>query len=191
MIELARSCGRHRAALLDFVDRGEIARETAAALAHLDRCPRCTAELESTMLTITALRRLGVEVATVEPSADAWPRLRARITGWSRVRWGLLSPTSGLALSVALVAVLVAPLRMGVSGGEVPSAAPGLHAAAFRAELRAERNYLALIRQVSLPASEPTVRPSGSLPRYYPDGIHPSRKEVSPAGPSGRPSEAI
>jgi len=79
VIELRGACERHRPALIDFVDRGDIAPGTAKALAHLDRCSRCTEDLESTLLAITALRRIGDDLARVEPSADAWPRLRARL----------------------------------------------------------------------------------------------------------------
>ena len=84
MIELGRGCTRHRPLLIDFVDRGEVRAGTSAALAHLDRCTRCTEVVESTMLTITALRRMGDEAAEVEPRADAWPRLPVRLAGWPR-----------------------------------------------------------------------------------------------------------
>ena len=118
MIELssAAGCRRHRPALLDFVDHGEIAPRTAAALAHLDRCDRCTAQLESTVLTIIALRRLGEDAARAEPPPDAWPRLRARLERWRPLRWSVLSPSAGVVVSAAIVAVLVAPIQLGGSG---------------------------------------------------------------------------
>jgi hypothetical protein len=187
----ARPCQQHRPALLDFVDRGEIAPSTGAALAHLNRCNRCTTELETTMLAITALRRIGAEAALVEPSPDAWPRLKARIERWRRVRWAVLSPTTGMAMSALLVALLVAPLRLGMAPRAVPSHLPERDSPALRAELRVEGNYIASTRLVSLPAFDTKVSAAVSLPRTYPDGIRPTRKEVSPAGPSGRPPEAI
>jgi hypothetical protein len=79
VIDLTRGCTRYRPVLIDFIDRREVGTDTRAALAHLDRCTRCTEVIESTMLTITALRRLGDETATAEPAADAWPRLRVRV----------------------------------------------------------------------------------------------------------------
>jgi anti-sigma factor RsiW len=192
VIELGGACARHRSALLDFVDRGEIAPGTAGALAHLERCNRCTDELESTVLAITALRRLGDDLAAAEPSPDAWPRLRARLDRWRPARWAIMSPTAGVVMSVALVAVLVAPLRIGTS---VPSASPAeLSAAELGVSLeerRAEAAYLANIRLGTLPQEEPAGRPVVTYPRNYPDGIHPDRKEVSPAEPSGKPPEAI
>ena len=193
MIDLAGPCARHRAALLDFVDRGEIAPGTAKALAHLDRCRRCTDELESTVLTITALRRLGDDLARAEPSPDAWPRLRARLDAWRPARWSVMSPSAGLVMSVALVAVLVAPLRV---GSAAPTAVPQtLPSAALLAaspeERRVEAEYLANVHQGTFPDTKPVDRPSGTFPRNYPDGIRPERKEVSPAEPSGRPPEAI
>ena len=115
MIEFRGACARHRAALLDFVDHGEIVAGTAPALAHLERCERCTDELESTVLAITALRRFGDELARAEPSPEAWPRLRARIENLRPARWAIMSPSAGMVMSIALVAVLVAPFRVGTS----------------------------------------------------------------------------
>jgi hypothetical protein len=194
VIDLARTCRRHRSALLDFVDRGEIASSTADALAHLDRCARCTAELETTVLAITAVRRLGAEVARAEPSPDAWPRLRARITRWSRVRWAILSPTAGMAISVALVAILVAPSRLGLSAGDAQSTALvngwGTHPAAAiaspdasvrsgRAEFmsRVLDSQSLYVRESGL--SNSSDQPSqGPQKRSYPDGTRPVRQEV-------------
>ena len=196
MIELRGSCSRHRSALLDFVDRGEIVPGTAPALAHLDRCSRCTDELESTILTITALRRLGDDLARAEPSPDAWPRLRARLDRWRPARWGIMSPSAGMVMSVALVAVLVAPLQVGgiaASTTNADSIGPSTtQPATSPEERRAEAAYLASIRFGTLPESKPAAgRPSGTVPRNYPDNIRPDRKEVSPAEPSGKPPEAI
>jgi hypothetical protein len=193
VIELGGQCARHRSVLLDFVDRGEIVPGTDKALAHLDRCRRCTDELESTVLTITALRRLGDDVARAEPSPDAWPRLRARLDGWRPARWAIMSPSAGMVVSIALVAVLVAPLRVG--GAIAPTEAPGASSAAQRAasltERRIETEYIESVFRRALPAQESARWPTGTIPRNYPDGIRPARKEVSPAEPSGRPPEAI
>ncbi len=112
MIDLGRSCARHRPLLIDFVDRGEIRPGTGAALAHLDGCSRCTDVIESTMLTITALRRLGDEVAAVEPRADAWPRLRARLSSWRFDRVASSMPLARVVLTVSLAALLVVPIRL-------------------------------------------------------------------------------
>jgi hypothetical protein len=192
VIDLAGPCARHRSALLDFVDRGEIVPGTAQALAHLERCNRCTDELESTVLAITALRRYGDDIARLEPSPEAWSRLRARLDSLRPRRWVIMSPTAGVMMSFALVAVLVAPLRI---GGPVPSAAPARPSVedlgVSLAELRTEAAYLANIGQGTFPKAEPATRPVITFPRNYPDNIHPDRKEVTPAEPSGKPPEAI
>lgn len=107
MIDLDGGCRRHRPALLDFVAGGETGPTTPAALAHLDRCDRCLAELESTSLTIAALRRLGTELADVEPPADAWPRLRTTVSRWRVPRFPLMSPVAGMAMSLAIVVATV------------------------------------------------------------------------------------
>jgi hypothetical protein len=193
VIDLTRSCSRYRPVLIDFVDRGEVRADTGAALAHLDRCTRCTEVVESTMLTIVALRRMGDEAAAGEPAADAWPRLRIRILGW-RKRPAIMSPLAGVAMSFAIVAVLVLPVRL---GGTLigPVATPLSRGASPEVvvDSRIEAAYIASVRQASLPADTPAelARASGSFPRIYPDNYRPTRKEVSPAEPSGRPPEAI
>jgi hypothetical protein len=193
VIDLGGGCRRHRPALVDFVDRGEIRPETAPALAHLDRCDRCTTELESTVLTITALRRLGDESSRVEPAGDAWPRLRARLDRWRPSRWApLMSPTAGLVMSLGLVAVLVAPIRIDGSGqrrAEVDAATDRSRAALM--DRRVEARYISTMsRKGTFPDSTLAVWPSGSYPRIYPDDIRPERKEVNPVAPSVRPIEA-
>ncbi|MFL5750277.1 MAG: hypothetical protein ACJ76W_06345 [Chloroflexota bacterium] len=193
MIDLrgGSACGRHRAALLDFVDRGEIVPSTGQALAHLERCGRCTNELESTVLTMTALRRYGDELARLEPSPDAWPRLRARLEGLRPTRWAIMSPSTGMVMSIALVAVLVAPLRVGTFS-DSPSAADesGSQRDVTLHERRAENDYIRRVRQGTLRVSEPMFRQPGTYPRYV-DGVREVRKEVRPGPPSGKPPEAI
>lgn len=194
MIELRGPCDRHRSALLDFVDRGEIVPGTAKALAHLDRCSRCTEELESTVLAITALRRIGDELDRAEPAADAWPRLRVRLEAFKPKRWAVMSPSAGLVMSVALVAVLVAPLRLGgaTNLNATPSRPSAAELAADSRERQIEAAYIASVRQGTLPESAPAApRPNATFPARYPDDIRPERKEVSPAEPKRRPSEAI
>lgn len=192
-MDLGRNCRRYFPALLDFVDHGEIAQpDTGLALAHLDRCDRCTVELESTVLAITALRRLGDEASEVEPAEDAWPRLRARLGRWRPVRWAILSPTAGMVMSVALVVVLIAPMRIG--GGlasSAPTAGLGEWNAVATNERRVEGYFILKGRHGTLPIAQVVVKRAATFPRIYPDNYRPERKEVSPAEPSGRPSEAI
>lgn len=194
MIELRRTCERHRLALLDFVDRGEIVAGTGDALAHLDRCGRCTEELESTVLAITALRRFGDDLALTEPSPDAWPRLRTRLEGLRPKRWAIMSPSAGLVMSVALVAVLVAPLRLGGVAGSTagPSHPKPAQVEADSRDRRIEAAYIANVRAGTFPVAAPAVtRRTETSPARYPDGIRPERKEVTTAEPTGRPLEAI
>jgi anti-sigma factor RsiW len=204
VIDLGRGCARFRPLLVDFVDRGEVQPETGGALAHLDQCSRCTEAIESTVLTITALRRIGDDAASVaaEPEPDAWPRLRVRIEGWKR-RPRVMSPLAGMAMSFAIVAVLVMPLRLGGSLlGSVASPEPPRSTAGGFVERRIEAAYIAAVRTGSLGSSggslgsndeslESTAESAGSYPRIYPDNYRPPRKEVTPGEPAGRPPEAI
>jgi anti-sigma factor RsiW len=191
VIQFGGACARHRSVLVDFVDHAEIGPATASALAHLDQCSRCTADLEVIVQTITALRRIGDEAGPVEPAVDAWPRLRDRLTRWRPAQWKIMSPVSGMAMSLALVAVLVVPLRFGgASGGAGPS--PNLdRVVPSPAERRIEANYISTTHQGVLPAIEAAAKSTGSGPRRYPDDTRPERKEVAPAEPTGRPPEAI
>ena len=192
MIEFRGACARHRAALLDFVDHGEIVAGTAPALAHLERCARCTDELESTVLAITALRRFGDELARAEPSPEAWPRLRARIETLRPARWAIMSPSAGMVMSIALVAVLVAPFRVGTTtSSSAPTYLPSSQLGVSLEERRTEAAYIAKIRMGTFPTKEPVSRAVVTYPRKYPDNIQPERKEVDPAEPSGKPPEAI
>jgi hypothetical protein len=194
VIDLTRACSRHRPVLIDFVDRGEVRPETGAALAHLDRRTRCTEVVEGTMLTITALRRMGDAVAEVEPAADAWPRLRIRIQGWRR-RPAIMSPLAGVAMSFAIVAVLVLPVRIGGTGVVDPTIAAtfGTDTSVSPSE-RANEN--ALMARQRMPMSNAQGFDSAgsvetSYPKRYPDNYRPKQKEVDPDQSTGRPAQPI
>ncbi|HKB28519.1 MAG TPA: hypothetical protein VKC59_05810 [Candidatus Limnocylindrales bacterium] len=191
MIDLGGSCNRHRPLLVDFVDRGEVQPGTSAALAHLDRCARCLAAIESTMLTITALRRLGDAAIEAEPRPDAWPRLRARIEGLRPRRPKVMSPLAGIALSFAIVAVVVVPFRFGGGTLDAGAAPLGQSAPINPAERRIETAYIAAVRHVASTAgANQNFDTSAAFNRIYPDDIRPTRKEVGPAATTVRPSEA-
>jgi anti-sigma factor RsiW len=193
VIDLTRSCSRYRLTLIDFVDRGEVRADTEAALAHLDRCLRCTEVVESTILTITALRRMGDEASGVEPPPDSWPRLRIRIQGWRR-RPAIMSPLAGLAMSFAIVAVLVLPVRLGatlIGPVATPVEESGTSDLVGR---QIEAEYIASVHQgslVVLDAADGQGSASAGSLRNYPDNYRPTRKEVGPVEPNGRPPEAI
>ncbi len=198
MIDLGRSCARFRPVLEDFVDRGEVRSETGAALAHLDGCERCTEAIESTMLTITALRRLGDEASTVEPPSDAWPRLRVRITSWRR-RPRVMSPIAGVGMSLAIVAVLVLPFRLGGTGFVDPTLRPSTadltsaELATSPSERAVETAFLARQRSAAGISQGDESKPVllGNYRRTYPDNYHPVRKEVDPPQAGGRSPRAI
>lgn len=175
ILAFRRPCADHRASLLDFVDRRERSAATPAALAHLDRCRECERELADVALVIAGLRRLHDQLDGAEPSADAWIRLRARVT--RRVDpWQWRTTLGGLATSALLVAVLVMPVTIGApatpdNGLEVPDSP---------AALQRESAYLASIRVGSLPPAPRAERGGGSVPVNLPPEIEQVRKEVTP-----------
>jgi hypothetical protein len=189
VIDVTRGCTRYRPVLIDFIDRAEVHVETGAALAHLDRCSRCTAAVESTLLTITALRRMGDAAAAAEPAADAWSRLRIRIQSRRR-RPATMSPLAGIAMSFAIVAVLVLPSRYG--GGTLlgPAGSPviGGIPAVSSFDRRIEADYLSNSRLLKPGGDTATA---GSVPLNYPLEIREIREEVHSESPSGRPIEPI
>ena len=194
MIELSRSCERHRPLLVDFVDRGEVQPGTQAALAHLDRCDRCTNAIESTVLAITALRRLGASAIAAEPRADAWPRLRARLERRQARRSAVMSPIAGIAMSFAIVALFVVPFQLGGSSLLRPSASPTIdrQPPIDPVERRIETAYLAAVRhtETSTKVSSEVGQTASAFNRIYPDDIGPTRKEVGRVPTAVRPSTA-
>ncbi len=197
ILRRATGCSRYRTVLLDFVDRRDAragrdpadrSPATLDALDHLDRCPRCSAELPDVALAITGLRRIRDQVATAEPSADAWPRLLARVSRPNPAPWRWPATLGGLVASTMLVAVLVAPVAMDVSHkSEVVTSVPPVSAPFSKAEL----DYLSAARQIRSPQDSDDASDRESVPRLYPDGIRPTEKEVNSTNPTGRPLSVI
>jgi anti-sigma factor RsiW len=106
------ACRAHRDVLLDFADGRVHAPDAGAALAHLNGCRSCEEELARVMLAIVGLRRISEEVASAEPSADAWPNLRARIEPRPRRPWLMRSPLPGIAMTLSIVAALAGPTTL-------------------------------------------------------------------------------
>lgn len=109
-----RACSAYQDALLDFVDRRSGGPEVEVALRHLDRCPECERELAATAVVLAALHRLWEETRSVEPSPDAWPRLRARIAQRPAHRWQP-GTVAGLVAGAGLVLALLAPAGLGLT----------------------------------------------------------------------------
>ncbi len=186
ILSFRHPCADHQSALLDWVDRRATGPGTRSALEHLARCARCERELAEVALAIVALRRIEADLETVEPSADAWLRLRARVIRPVE-RWRWRASLGGLATSAMLAAVLVLPVTIG--GPAAPPQAPAVPGTVAQ-QLR-EFDYLSGVRDGSLPPSPRVARDAGSIPRAYPDEIAQIRKEVPSAKPTGRPPEPI
>jgi anti-sigma factor RsiW len=172
-------------ALVDFVDRGVQGRETAAALAHLDRCRQCTTELELTAQMITALRRIGAEAARIEPPANSWAVLRDHL---QRMPARRTAPRPWhLRLSGSLVSALIVAMAFASSGTRAPfavEAPPGdpTESAAHRAqEARAEAALISDVGVGNRFSRAPEGPPPGNagIAINYPDGLRPNAKEVS------------
>jgi hypothetical protein len=190
VIDLRRPCTRYRPVLVDFVDRGELGPRTGAALAHLDRCSRCTEAIESTMLTITALRRLGDEASRAQPRADSWPRLQARLASQRTARPSLVYPMARAVLTIGLAGLLVSPIRLTETAGREISAAtdPAASATASRF-LTTASPTIRRITEASGPRDSAATR-EHSAPRMNPDGNAEAGKELPSAPSSGRHSRA-
>ena len=196
ILRRAGSCRTHRAALLDFLETRDRT-AAAAALEHLDRCRACEDELAAEARVIVALRRLGDDAAAAEPSADAWPRLRARIVASSPVRWLWPAKIGGMVSATMLVAVLVAPLAFGgpvVRSDAVVPLPPPAPMPAQEGDVGIEAAVVAAMRREAqrVTSTSPSAgRPSDSALRIYPDGIAPERKEVESTKAGGQPPAAI
>lgn len=109
-------CGQHRAALVEFAARRAGGPGVRRALDHVDRCRACEEELATTTLVLHGLRRLHEETGRVEPAADGWARLRARLAATRREPSRLLSGLPGIVAAAALCAALTGPGAI-VGGG--------------------------------------------------------------------------
>lgn len=191
IVAVRRPCSDHRTVLLDWVDGRAADSRTRSALAHLDRCPDCERELAGVALAIVALRRLHRDLSAVEPPADAWVRLRARVTRPAD-RWRGRTTLGGTVASTLLVAVVFgSPMtaRLAIDGGTVPPAPARLPASP--AELAVEAAYINGVRVVRPAAPEAGRTRPVSIPRLYPDGVRPAQKEVRPDNADGRRGMAI
>ncbi len=114
MPRLDAGCRRHRAALLEQAMLGDLGAGAVDPLAydHLVRCSACEAEVGVALRTRLALGRTWGDARTVEPPADAWPRLRARVERQpppgSRAASSVLGLALGAGLSLALLLPIVA-----------------------------------------------------------------------------------
>jgi hypothetical protein len=179
-------CHRHADDLLAFADDRDIAAVDAAALAHLDTCPDCRREVEQAALAAVALRRLGAVAADVEPSADVWPRLQARLTR-RPVAWRWRAPLAGLLVSAAVVAVALTPAAW-LRPPDPYIQEVGLQASIFdarraaedRSEAEALQKQLA-IRARPIPHDDPAAAPASVGAAWLgPDGLGLGR-DVAPA----------
>jgi hypothetical protein len=187
VIDLRRSCNRYRPVLVDFVDRGELGPSTGAALAHLDRCGRCTEAIESTMLTITALRRLGEEAVAVQPAADAWPRLQARILTQPKLRGSLVYPMARAVLTIGLAGLLVTPIHLAETATRETPAASVAAPTAAAARLVATTSFTnRRIAEAPGPNDPGATHGQPALRMVIPDGNAEAGKEL-PSVPSSGP----
>jgi hypothetical protein len=190
VIHIERSCRRHRTELLDFVVGGLRGPGTPAALDHLEACDRCRTKIESTVLAAAALRRLATDVSTAEPSADAWPRLRDRVTMPRAPRFGLMSPVAGMGMSLAIVVAMVVgapglpgsePEVGGPTGSVVADGLEPVEEAWLRGRMDPTRRA-ASAQVAAAVAATPTRGPSF----LGPDGLG----SPAPIPPVGRPAPA-
>ena len=72
-------CRGHFETLLDLVDGLATAAAASGARAHLDRCPRCRADLAEAVSIVSRLRRLGALERTVRPRRGGWLRFEAQL----------------------------------------------------------------------------------------------------------------
>lgn len=106
-------CERHRATLLDFVDRREAGPDGGAALDHLDRCEACRRQLEATAVSIAWLRRLRSELGVAEPPEATWSQLRSRLERPATPAWRSRGPVAGLMVAAWIVVGLTVPTAVG------------------------------------------------------------------------------
>ena len=177
-----RACRRHRATLLDFVDRPRRGPLTVAALDHLERCAGCREELADLSQVVSALRRLGRELEDVEPPGGAWFELRQRIARPADA-WRWRSTLGGMMVSALLVAVIIVPT--GRILDPVADPAPTQASEEGAGARRIEDAYLASRRADARGPIDGSPVAGRSLPLLRTEAVA-FRKEVKPAGPRPR-----
>jgi hypothetical protein len=131
---MSGECVHHRAALLDLVE-DPTGRELAApARTHLDTCVTCRGELADLVLMSFAVGRSLAEAREARPPADAWPRLRGRLSREQRHQppGRASSPVLGLMLAAGLAVALLVPLGRPVASSQLIHEA-GVNPAAIKA----------------------------------------------------------
>jgi predicted anti-sigma-YlaC factor YlaD len=133
------ACARYRPALTDWVEHRTQGPLTPSAFDHLARCRRCEVDLTEIAQTVIALRRMGERASALEPTADGWHDLRARLEASRgrrdparRSRWALFGSMLGPAIVAVLalrIAMPAAPLGAvltddGLAGPSVSSSVP-------------------------------------------------------------------
>jgi hypothetical protein len=178
----SRGCRGHRASLLEFVDRPDRLPATSAALDHLERCAPCRDELAEVAQVVTALRRIGRELETVDAPGGAWLDIRQRITRPAET-WRWRTTLGTMMVSAMLVAVVVGRGELTVEPQQQrsfvadPAEDPG--------NRLIEDTYLASRRaDVHGPIDESPVA-GRSLPLLRTEAVA-FRKEVKAAGPRPR-----
>jgi len=108
-------CDRVRPLLVNLVDAtsADVAPGTRDAIrAHVECCRACESALADLVLTGYAVRRAFGSAESVEPPADAWPRLRSRVVRRSPRLGFAGSSLSGLVIGAAVALVLVIPFSV-------------------------------------------------------------------------------
>lgn len=165
------ACRAHRDALLDFAN-GRVGTESVAALAHLAGCRACEDEVSRVMLAIIALRRIREDVASSEPSPDAWAHLRNRIQRRRRSPWLVRSPLPGIAMALSIVAAVVGPGALPQAATEQRSETPSPQLAmdpgtAFERDRSLKRPPLP---QQAITILVPLISPPNGVRMIGPDG---------------------
>jgi len=123
-------CRTYRQVLLSFLEDplgGDLSQD---ARSHLDGCPACRADLVDVLLMGRTVRAALASPPDLEPTADAWLRLRARIARRPASVGRAASPVLGLAMAAGLAVALLLPVgAMRVGSGDTPAAPVVLHEA--------------------------------------------------------------
>lgn len=182
-------CASHRPALTAFAERSERGPGTDAALEHLEVCRRCQADLTGVLLTIHAVRRTLDGSGTMDPSADAWDRLRVRVQRPVANAWAARTSLAGVVVGAGLVAALVGPATVispGRADGREPGPDPAALYASTIADQRAEFEFLTRPRTERLPVRPVTSDTARTAAWSGPDGLGRPEPRVRVDAPTER-----